>query len=234
MDIFLLIIAFLIPYLLGSVNFSIVLSKCLKGDDIRNSGSGNAGATNMLRTYGKKLAIITLVLDVLKGVISVLFGMLLTFLASKYIVSVGNEGLAVSQETFIRIQAQLPYYRLLSGVGVVLGHNFPLYFGFKGGKGVATSLGTILTLNWQVGLIVAIFALAIMAITRYVSLGSVMGAIIFIAVDLSYMIFTDSFSVWQLVFDIIIGGLLIIRHRQNIKRLINGTENKLGSKKEGK
>ena len=108
MDIFLLIIAFLIPYLLGSVNFSIVLSKCLKGDDIRNSGSGNAGATNMLRTYGKKLAIITLVLDVLKGVISVLFGMLLTFLASKYIVSVGNEGLAVSQETFIRIQAQLP------------------------------------------------------------------------------------------------------------------------------
>lgn len=234
MDIFLLIIAFLIPYLLGSVNFSIVLSKCLKGDDIRNSGSGNAGATNMLRTYGKKLAIITLVLDVLKGVISVLFGILLTFLASKYIVSVGNEGLAVSQETFIRIQAQLPCYRLLSGVGVVLGHNFPLYFGFKGGKGVATSLGTILTLNWQVGLIVAIFALAIMAITRYVSLGSVMGAIIFIAVDLSYMIFTDSFSVWQLVFDIIIGGLLIIRHRQNIKRLINGTENKLGSKKEGK
>ncbi len=234
MDIFLLIIAFLIPYLLGSVNFSIVLSKCLKGDDIRNSGSGNAGATNMLRTYGKKLAVVTLILDVLKGVISVLFGMFLTFLASKYIVSVGNEGLAVSNDTFIRIQQQLPYYRLLSGVGVVLGHNFPLYFGFKGGKGVATSLGTILAFNWQVGLIVAVFALAIMAITRYVSLGSVMGAIIFVAVDLSYMIFTDSFSVWQLIFDIIIAALLIIRHGQNIKRLLNGTENKLGSKKEGK
>ncbi len=234
MDIFLLIVAFLVPYLLGSVNFSIVLSKCLKGDDIRNSGSGNAGATNMLRTYGKKLAVVTLILDVLKGVVSVLFGAFLTLLVSKYVVSVGNEGIAVSYSTFLKIQQQLPFYKFLSGIGVILGHNFPLYFGFKGGKGVATSLGTILTLNWRVGLIVALFALAIMAITRYVSLGSVIGAILFVAVDLSYMVFTDSFSVLHLVFDIIIAALLIVRHHQNIKRLLNRTESKLGSKKEGK
>lgn len=234
MDIFLLIIAFVVPYLLGSVNFSIVFSKAFKGDDIRNSGSGNAGATNMLRTYGKKLAILTLVLDILKGVVSVLFGTLLTFLVSNYVVSVGNEGIAVSHSVFARIQEQLPFYRYLSAVGVILGHNFPLYFGFKGGKGVATSLGTILTLNWQVGLIAVVFALAIMAVTRYVSLGSVMGAVIFVAVDLSYMIFTNGFSGGILVFDIIIAALLILRHHQNIKRLINGTENKLGSKKEGK
>lgn len=234
MDIILLIIAFLVPYLLGSVNFSIVLSKAFKGDDIRNSGSGNAGATNMLRTYGKKLAILTLVLDILKGVIAVLLGVLLAAFVSNFVVSVGNEGIAVSHSVFSRIQGQMPFYKYISAVGVILGHNFPLYFGFKGGKGVATSLGTILTLNWQVGLIVVLFALTIMAVTRYVSLGSVMGAVIFVAVDLSYMIFTDGFSVGVLVFDIIIAALLILRHHQNIKRLINGTENKLGSKKEGK
>ena len=234
MDIFLLIIVFLIPYLLGSVNFSIVLSKAFKGDDIRNSGSGNAGATNMLRTYGKKLAILTLVFDILKGVVSVLFGTLLTYLVSKYVVSVGNEGIAVSHTVFSRIQGQLPYYTRIAAVGAILGHNFPVYFGFKGGKGVATSFGTILTLNWQVGLISMLFALVIMTVTRYVSLGSVMGAIIFVATELSYMIFTDSFSVGNLIFDIIIAALLIVRHHQNIKRLLNGTENKLGSKKEGK
>ena len=230
MTIFFLAAAFIIPYLLGSINFSILISKFFKGEDIRHSGSGNAGATNMLRTYGKKFAALTLVLDVVKGVIGILIGVLIAKLAGTYIVPVGQEGIAVSQKTFQTITMHIPFYKLIAAFAVVLGHNFPLFFKFKGGKGVATSLGAILTLNWQVGLIVLIFALAIMVITRYVSLGSVMAAVIYIAVDLSYMVFTDSFSVGYLVFDISIAALLIYRHRQNIKRLLSGTERKLGTK----
>ena len=131
-----------ISYLIGSVNFSILLSRIISGKDIRESGSGNAGATNMLRTYGKKMGVITLLLDILKGVIAIL-GCRVLF------------GEAADTLAYI------------AGVFVALGHNFPLYFGFKGGKGVATSLGVILMLDWKVGLIVAVCAIAVMAITRY-------------------------------------------------------------------
>ncbi len=233
MDKFLLIISFLLPYLLGSVNFSILISKKISGKDIRESGSGNAGATNMLRTHGKKAAIFTLVLDVLKGVIGVLFGNLIANLAFYHIVPIGaGVGLAVEKSVYEAIQTQLPYYNLLAGLGAVLGHNFPLYFRFKGGKGVATSLGVILALNWQIGIIVLIFALAIMAVTRYVSVGSVTAAIIYVAVSLSFMLFTNHFTIVRLLFDLIFALLLIFRHRGNIKRLLNGTENKLFAKKE--
>ncbi len=234
MDKFLIIVSFLLPYLLGSVNFSILISKKISGTDIRESGSGNAGATNMLRTHGKKAAILTLVLDVLKGVIAVLFGNLIANLALYHIVPVGaGTGLAVEKEVFEAIRNQLPYYNLLAGLGAVLGHNFPLYFKFRGGKGVATSLGVMIALNWQIALIALIFALAIMAITRYVSLGSVMAAIIYVAVSLSYMLFASNFTIPRLLFDIIFAGLLIFRHRSNIKRLLTGTEHKLGEKREG-
>lgn len=233
MDNFLIIVAFLLPYLLGSVNFSILISKKISGKDIRESGSGNAGATNMLRTHGKKAAIFTLLLDILKGVIAVLFGNLLMNLAYYHIVPIGaGVGLAVEEAVYESIRSQLPYYNLLAGIGVVLGHNFPLYFKFKGGKGVATSLGVIFAINWKIALIVLVFALAIMAITRYVSLGSVMAAVIYVAVSLSYMVFAGKFTLPRLLFDLFFAALLVFRHRGNIKRLLNGTENKLGSKKE--
>ncbi len=121
----------------------------------------------------------------------------------------------------------------IAGVCVILGHNFPLYFGFKGGKGVATSLGVVLMLDWKVGLIVALIAIAVMAITRYVSLGSVIGGAMFIIIEIIKAVITQNYNIIQLVCVIIIGGLLIARHRANIKRLLNGTENKLSfSKKE--
>lgn len=233
MDKFLILIAFFLPYLLGSVNFSILISKKISGKDIRESGSGNAGATNMLRTHGKKAAVLTLLLDVLKGVIAVGFGNLLANLAFYHIVPIGTvTGLAVEEAVYQAIRIQLPYYNLLAGIGAVIGHNFPLYFKFKGGKGVATSLGVILALNWKIALIVLVFAIAIMAITRFVSLGSVMAAIIYVAVSLSYMVFSGSFTLPRLLFDLFFAALLIFKHRENIKRLLNGTENKLGAKKE--
>ena len=213
-----------ISYLIGSINFSIILSKAISGKDIRESGSGNAGATNMLRTHGKKMGVITLLLDVLKGIVAIL---LVGYIAY---IKIPDDVFFNMNDLCTQLYFALPY---IAGVAVILGHNFPLYFGFKGGKGVATSLGVVLMLDWKVGLIVAVCAIAVMAITRYVSLGSILGGAAFIIVEIVKASVTGAYDVIQLVCVIIIGGLLIARHHANIKRLLNGTENKLSfSKKE--
>jgi glycerol-3-phosphate acyltransferase PlsY len=214
----------IVSYLIGSVNFSIILSKAISGKDIRESGSGNAGATNMLRTHGKKMGVITLLLDVLKGIIAILLSMAI----KKILIGSFNGGDGV---TASYLATDYSFLKYIAGVCVVFGHNFPLYFGFKGGKGVATSLGVVLMLDWKVGLIVSVCALAIMAITRYVSLGSILGGAAFIIAEIVKAIITKQFDIIQLVCVVIIGGLLIARHHANIKRLLNGTENKLGAKK---
>lgn len=228
-----ILLAAIVPYLIGSINFSIIISKRFKGEDIRKSGSGNAGATNMLRTYGKGWAVLTLLLDVLKGSVGVWLGMLLCALCKKYVILAGSGGvgISVSAGSYDIINAVSPYFMLIGALFAVIGHNFPVFFGFKGGKGVAASLGVLLALDYRIGLIVLVFAVAIMAITRYVSLGSVMAAIIYVAVSLTNMIYTNSFSAVRFCFDILLAALLIVRHRKNIKRLLAGEENKLGKKK---
>ena len=205
------VIAGVLSYLIGSINFSIILSKIISGEDIRNRGSGNAGATNMLRTLGKAPAAATLILDVLKGVACVV-------LAKAFVSRAGGAALD---------KLCLPY---IAGLCAVLGHNFPIYFGFKGGKGVATSLGVVMTLDWKIGLIVMIVSLAIMAATRYVSLGSVLGSALFVIIKLIKDFVTGDVRPAGMICIIIMGALIVIRHRGNIKRLLNGTENKLGSK----
>ena len=208
MELIYTIVVGIVAYLIGSINSSILISKAVMGKDIRESGSGNAGATNMLRTMGKKYAIITLIIDILKGVVALLL--------AKLAISCGAYKVSM----------------YIAGVAVVIGHNFPVFFGFKGGKGVATSLGVILLLDWKIGLVTLAIALAIMAISKYVSLGSVMAALVFVIIQTVVMVVTDSFDITRFVCVVILGGLLIIRHRANIVRLLNGTENKLGAKKE--
>ncbi|MGN0108161.1 MAG: glycerol-3-phosphate 1-O-acyltransferase PlsY [Hominilimicola sp.] len=198
-----------VSYLIGSVNFSILISKAISGKDIRESGSGNAGATNMLRTHGKKMGVLTLLLDVIKGIIAIIIAMIV-------------------DKNFGANTGILSY---IAGVCVILGHNFPMYFGFKGGKGVATSLGVVLMLDWKVGLIVAVCAIAVMAVTRYVSLGSILGGAAYIVVEIVKAIVKGNHNIVQLVCVVIIGGLLIARHHANIKRLLSGTENKLSFSK---
>ncbi len=215
------VIVGILSYLVGSLNFSIILSKAVSGEDIRKKGSGNAGATNMLRTHGKKLAVITLILDVLKGVACVAGAML-------YVKLINSRGSVDSGYSEDIDRMCLPY---IAGVCVVLGHNFPLYFGFRGGKGVATSLGVVMMLDWKVGLIVMILSLAIMAVTRYVSLGSILGGAMYVIIEIVKAVILGDFKPMEIVCVLIIGGLLILRHHANIKRLINGTENKLGGKK---
>ena len=209
------VIVFIISYLIGSINFSILISKKMAGFDIREKGSGNAGTTNMLRTLGKKAAAITLVCDILKGVVPVLLAIL-----------IGNIVKYFGMEVYVEYLAQI------AGVAAIIGHTFPIFFRFKGGKGVASSLGLLLVINWQVGLICLVFALLIMVFTRMVSAGSVTAAILFpvliiFGVGSQYFIIPGNY----VVFSVILATLVVFNHRTNIKRILSGTENKLSFKK---
>lgn len=200
------IIVSLVAYLIGSISFSVIFSKKIAGFDVREKGSGNAGSTNVLRTVGKKAAVLTLICDVLKGVIAILIALLISI---------------IWKETDVEI------LKYLAGFFVVLGHTFPVFFGFRGGKGVATSLGVLLTLNWKIGLICLIFALIIMAFTKIVSIGSILAAVLYPILT----IFMGETKFLCIIISLLISGLVVFNHRENIKRLKNGTENKLSSKK---
>lgn len=205
------IIVAIIAYAIGSINFSVILSKKFGGFDVREKGSGNAGATNMLRSVGKKAAAITLFCDVLKGVVAVLIAVLTGIIAK-------------NTDKALLVQ--------IAGVMVIIGHTFPIFFEFKGGKGVATALGVLLITNWQIGLICLVFALVLMAIFRVVSIGSIGAAILFPVLTI---FLTQHFIVSEgsgyLVFSIIVAALVIFNHRANLQRLLNGNESKISFKK---
>ena len=204
------IIVAIIAYLLGSISFSVIFSEKLAGFDVREKGSGNAGTTNVLRTVGKKAAILTLVCDCLKGVIAVLIA---------YVAGAIIKGLDRS----LLLQ--------LAGIFVVLGHTFPVFFKFKGGKGVATSLGVLLIINWQIGLICLVFALLLMALTRMVSLGSISAAILYPVLTLFIKVhYLPGAEGSYFVFAVILAVMVVFNHRDNVKRLLEGKENKLSFK----
>ena len=208
------IIVAVIAYLIGSINFSVLISKKMAGFDVREKGSGNAGTTNMLRSVGKKAAAITLVCDILKGVVSIVIAII-----------VGNIAKNLDRELLLQI----------AGIAVVLGHAFPIFFGFKGGKGVATSLGVLLMSNWQIGLICLVFAVVLMALTRMVSLGSCAAAVLFpvltLFINQHYTVLTDGKSGRvYFVYSVILAIIVLYNHRSNIKRILSGTENKLSFK----
>ena len=202
------IVVAVIAYLIGSINFSVIISKKMAGFDVREKGSGNAGSTNVLRTVGKKAAVITLVCDILKGVVSILIAKL-----------VGNIWKDLDGALLVQ----------LAGILVVIGHTFPVFFKFKGGKGVATSLGVLVTTNWQIGLICLVFALVLIALTRMVSVGSMAAAILYpvltIFIGQNYIVPGN-----YIISSIILAILVVFNHRSNVKRLFTGTENKISFK----
>ncbi len=205
------IIVGIVAYLIGSISFSVIISKKMAGFDVREKGSGNAGATNMLRSVGKKAAILTLLGDALKGVVAILFAIIVGAIAK-------------SADKSLLVQ--------IAGILVVVGHTFPIFFGFKGGKGVATSLGVLLMTNWKIGLICLVFALVLMAVTRMVSLGSIGAAVLFpVLVLFIHTNFTISEGSSYFIYSIILAAIVIFNHRANIQRILNGTENKLSFKK---
>ncbi len=204
------IVMAIVAYAIGSISFSVIFSKKFAGFDVREKGSGNAGSTNVLRTVGTKVAALTLICDILKGIVAILIAVLL-----------GNIVKELDKALLVQISA----------VAVVIGHTFPIFFGFKGGKGVATSLGILLLINWQIGLICLVFALVIMILTRMVSAGSVLAAILFPVLVIfigqeNYIVPGNYF-----IFSVIMALIIAFNHRGNIKRILNGTENRLSFKK---
>ena len=201
-----LIFSALLGYLLGSLSFSIILSRLRYQDDIRRHGSGNAGMTNTLRTYGKGAGAVVFVGDFLKGSLAVLLGQLIGGEAGGY----------------------------LAGFFVVIGHLFPVFFGFRGGKGVATAAGMILMMDPPTLLVLLVPFVLIILLTRYMSLASITVAGLYPVVTVARMLLAGrepSQAAVGLIYSGIIGGLVIFMHRSNIGRLLRGEESKLGKKK---
>jgi acyl phosphate:glycerol-3-phosphate acyltransferase len=194
------VVSVLLAYLLGSVSFSYLFGRMLKGIDIRKHGSGNAGATNTLRVLGVGPAIAVLLLDMAKGVIAV---WLPVWFGSDQLVS-----------------------QVLCGIAVIVGHNWPVYFGFKGGKGIASTIGVMATLALVPALIAGLAAIAAIALTRYVSLGSLLFTLL-----MPILIIVMGLPAPVLVISLLIAVFAFVRHRSNISKLLKGQENKLGASK---
>ncbi|MDD3839934.1 MAG: glycerol-3-phosphate 1-O-acyltransferase PlsY [Clostridia bacterium] len=188
----------IVGYLVGSISNAYIVGKMFKKVDIRQYGSGNAGATNVTRVMGFLPGFITLCADIVKGMIAAYIG-----------------GMFAG-----------PLGAIICSTFSIIGHNWPVFFGFRGGKGVATSLGCLIIIDPFITLIVVCIGLLIMLITKYVSLGSIVSAASYPVIAL--LLKKDNLSI---IFAFIVGLMIIIKHRSNINRLISGTEPKIGEKK---
>lgn len=195
----------LVGYLLGSISFALLASRLFEHDDVRKYGSHNAGATNVLRVYGPKPALFTLVGDFSKGVAAVCLGRLLF----------GALGVSGMDAGYI------------AGLGALLGHLFPLWFGFRGGKGVLTGLGIILAVNPLVFGLLLLVCLPLLFLTRIVSLVSISGAVLYPILTYGVQTWKGQPALVDTAFALLFGGLVIWMHRSNIQRLRNGTEKRI-------
>ncbi len=211
----LIILIALLSYLLGSMNFGVILSKKVAHDDVRNYGSGNAGTTNVLRNYGKGMALLTILGDMAKVAVSILiaFAILKGFDYYSPMIKIFGNSTDIIIKSF-------------AGFFCVLGHIFPCFFKFKGGKGVATSGGMVFMIDWKIALILlAVFAV-ILIITKYVSLGSIIMAFLY-----PFLIFFFHKSAVLTVIAAVFAIIVIAAHRENIKKLINHNESKITDKR---
>lgn len=199
-------------YLLGSISFSILITRLFAGTDIRNHGSGNAGATNVLRTAGKLPAILTFLLDFLKCVAAILIA---AFIAKQFNFS-------------IEYAIVLKY---VTGIFCMVGHIFPLYFSFKGGKGVTTAAAIFLLLDWRCFVIAISLFIIIVTLMRIVSLGSILAAASTPLLTLFFQLPENrKTAIINTLLVSVIAIIVIVKHRENITRLLNGTEKRIGIK----
>ncbi len=216
-----ILIAAALGYFLGSVNFSIPVVKMMTGKDIRTLGSHNAGLTNTYRCAGKKCAAITLAGDLLKGVIAVAL--------ARWICGAMGAGLAPDNDTH--------FIGYIAGLFAVLGHVFPLYYGFKGGKGVLVGIASFLIVDPKVFIALLAIFIVILAITKYVSAASIMGAAFcpLATLLMSWVVEGNTFgrSFLYMLLSIPMAAMVIIMHRSNIQRLMAGNENRFSFKTSG-
>lgn len=210
-----LLISVAVAYVLGSLNFGIIWTKLFRGVDVRDSGSGNAGATNVLRTQGKGLAALTTLGDLCKCIAAVLLAQFLWF-------------------PIFGFADMARFGAYVAGLFCIVGHMYPVFFGFRGGKGVLTVLGMLLVLDWVVALIGLSVFIIMVAIWKMVSLGSITAGVAIAISAFVKLKYFDQVPAGELVFCtvmvVIVIGLAIAKHSSNIKRILNGTESKLGSK----
>lgn len=187
-----------VAYLIGSLPFGYIFTKMFLNTDIRRHGSGNIGATNVLRLLGWRAALPVFALDLAKGAAAVLLA---------------------------RAISDVPFIFLGSGLAVMIGHSFPVFLGFRGGKAVAAGIGVLFALSGWVALIMILGAVAVIAVTRYVSLGSMIGVL-----TVPFLFWLMGFDYSYIIFGAGMAALVIFRHHANIGRLWRGTESRLGQK----
>ncbi|MBQ5911369.1 MAG: glycerol-3-phosphate 1-O-acyltransferase PlsY [Clostridia bacterium] len=211
--------AIVAAYLIGSINFAVIFSKIFAGKDVRDSGSGNAGATNTLRTVGKKAGILTFVFDALKGYAACAIGK----------AAFGYVYAATANELFCSA-----YGAYICCIFVMLGHIYPVFFGFKGGKAVACSVGTF-AVCCPIAIILGLTGFVIsLLISKIVSLSSLIATVIVVGVSVAYQFLVKgiTYNILPVVIMSLIAGFIVfIKHKDNIKRLIKGEEKKISSKK---
>lgn len=214
------IIMLAVPYLMAGINFSIIVCRLKTGKDIRTLGSGNAGLTNAMRVLGKPAAGIVLIGDVSKAALAVL----LVRLSFMWICGTDTADFS----------SGLKWVEYMAVFMAIVGHCFPIYYGFKGGKGVLAAISGIFVIDWRIGCILLGLFIVMVAITRYVSLGSIISSSLFFVAALLFGFYTDSDPSWivNTAIAFFSGGLIVFRHRANIGRLIAHNEKKLGEKSE--
>lgn len=208
LNIFWMIVCFVAAYLIGAISFGYIVGKITSGIDIRKFGSGNVGATNVFRTLGKRLGVLVLLLDMAKGVLAVT---IIPLIFQK----LSPADFPISDELM----------KVICGVVAVSGHVWTVFLKFKGGKGVATTVGVFLGLTWLSMLIAMAFFIIVVYLTRYISAGSITMGIVLVVMNL---------ILWQpmeyTILSVVLSLLIIYTHRSNIRRLLSGTENKFGAK----
>ena len=230
--IILLLIGAVISYLIGSLNSSIIMSRLLKKDDIRESGSGNAGATNMVRTYGRAYGVLAFVLDFIKVILAYLIIRLIF--------------INVDADIFLKYEY---FFKVVSGFFCFIGHIYPCFFGFRGGKGITVCAAMICTLDWRLFIIGATLFFAVVFITKYISFSSIAFAVVYpictfflfdkeFSIIHHYIVQKNTFGAEEMkyriiavIIAVIFSVIVLIKHRENIKRLLKGEENKIGSHK---
>lgn len=228
-----LLLCAIVSYLLGSCNSAIIVVKLLKGEDVRSKGSKNAGLTNTFRCYGAVPALLTLVGDLTKGIIAVILSRLIFkafntgFIDIMQLLGTDWQPLADGHNTI--------FVGYISGFFAILGHIFPIYYGFKGGKGVLVASSILLVIDPMTFCIVIPFFIIVLAITRYVSVASISSAIAYPVITFVSQTLRSSFTSQEAILHtiLVIGTsiILIYMHHSNIERLKNGTENKFHLKK---
>ncbi len=217
-----------ISYLLGSINWAIIITKLFTKKDIRTFGSGNAGATNVLRSQGVVPAVLTTVGDLAKAAASVAIG---GWLLVNLNMSGSSPAFDWMDTENIRIIGQY-----LGGLFSIVGHIYPLYYGFHGGKGVMATLGMYFVLDWRVALLCLMLFLVIVAVGRMVSLGSVCASTYIPVLTFIFRCYVDELSIGTVIFCTVLSALnaaiIIFKHGSNMRRLAEGTERRIGEDKE--